>query len=100
MFGRPPSVADLTARERETLRLVARGHSNHETADGLGLSVETVKSHLRRVLGKLGARNRCHAVALAYELGVFTPSAPATMGDDPPAADAPDGSSPPSPDRS
>lgn len=99
-YATTPSATDLTAREREILRMVGRGHSNGEVADRLGLSVETVKSHVRRVLGKLGARNRCHAVALAYEYGVFTPGGPTTTGDDPPADDAPpDESSPPSPGR-
>jgi len=105
VFGRTPSVGhhsatpsatDLTERECEVLRMVGRGHSNGEVADRLGLSVETVKSHMRRVLGKLGARNRCHAVTLAYEFGVFTPGSPAAMEDDPPVADAPGESSSPS----
>lgn len=66
-------AADLTLREREILVMVARGHSNGEAADHLDLSIETVKSHMRRVLSKLDARNRCHAVALAYEHGILRP---------------------------
>lgn len=68
-----PVTTDLSRREEQVLTMVARGHSNVDTARVLGLSVETVKSHMRRVLGKLGARNRCHAVALAYERGLFAP---------------------------
>lgn len=96
-YAATPNATDLTEREREVLSMVGHGHSNGEAADRLGLSVETVKSHMRRVLGKLGARNRCHAVTLAYEFGVFTPGGSAAMDDDPPAADAPGESSPPSP---
>lgn len=63
----------LSGREREILLLAARGLSNATIAAGLGLSPETVKSHLRQVMGKLGARNRSHAVALAYEFGLLAP---------------------------
>ena len=66
-----PVATELSPREHEVLTMVARGHSNGETAEALDLSVETVKSHMRRVLGKLGARNRCHAVALAYDRGLL-----------------------------
>ena len=68
-----PMSMELSPREHEVLVMVAQGHSNGEAATRLGLSVETVKSHMRRVLGKLGARNRCHAVALAYEHGLIEP---------------------------
>lgn len=84
-----PHATELTAREREVLWMVGQGLSNGETAARLELSVETVKSHMRRVLGKLGARNRCHAVTLAYEFGVFTPATAAPGRDDPPAGAAP-----------
>ena len=65
----------LSGREREILLLAARGFSNAGIARRLGLSPETVKSHLRQVMGKLGARNRSHAVALAYEFGLVPPGA-------------------------
>lgn len=73
--GMPPGPrsAELTQREREILVMVAQGLSNGDSARALELSIETVKSHMRRVLGKLGARNRCHAVALAYEYGILNP---------------------------
>ncbi|MEQ8834951.1 MAG: helix-turn-helix transcriptional regulator [Miltoncostaeaceae bacterium] len=73
--GMPPGPrsAELTQREREILLMVSQGLSNGDSARVLELSIETVKSHMRRVLGKLGARNRCHAVALAYEYGILSP---------------------------
>jgi len=61
--------ANLTQRENEVLRLVAQGLSNSEIAAELFLSVETVKTHVRNVLAKLGARSRVQAVITAYESG-------------------------------
>jgi len=60
----------LTRRERDVLRLVALGHSNAEISTELRLSETTVKSHLRRILGKLGQRNRVRLVILAHEAGL------------------------------
>jgi DNA-binding NarL/FixJ family response regulator len=60
----------LTEREREVLTLVGRGLSNDEIADVLVLSPLTAKTHVSRVMGKLGARDRVHLVVTAYETGL------------------------------
>jgi DNA-binding NarL/FixJ family response regulator len=57
----------------EVLRLVALGHSNAEIADGLVISHATVKTHVSRVLAKLGARDRAQLVVAAYESGLVVP---------------------------
>ncbi|MCR1785930.1 response regulator transcription factor [Nocardioides carbamazepini] len=63
-------LASLTAREHEVLRLVAAGRSNQEIADELVLSPLTAKTHVSRILAKLGARDRVHLVIAAYEAGL------------------------------
>lgn len=61
----------LTPREMDVLRLVARGNANKEIASQLSLTEETVKSHIRNILAKLGANDRTHAVAIGLRRGII-----------------------------
>jgi len=74
-LGRPRSGGILSAREREILQMLADGHSNREVSEALVVSVETVKTHVSRILAKLGVRDRTQAVVVAYESGLVTPRA-------------------------
>ncbi len=69
----PAGLAELTPRELEVFRLVAKGKSNAEIATELFISGTTVKTHVTRLLMKLGVRDRVQAVVLAYEVGVVSP---------------------------
>jgi DNA-binding NarL/FixJ family response regulator len=66
------ALAELTGREREVLLLVAEGLSNPELAERLHVSVPTAKTHVSRILTKLGARDRTQLVIIAYESGLVT----------------------------
>jgi DNA-binding NarL/FixJ family response regulator len=66
----PPALAELTDREREVMELVAAGLSNDEIAAKLVISPATAKTHVSRILLKLGARDRAQLVVLAYESGL------------------------------
>lgn len=73
-----PRTRDLepSGRQLEVLKLIADGCTNHEIADALHVSEETVKSHVKELAGRLGARSRAHTVSLAYRSGLLPAQAP------------------------
>jgi len=72
-FTAPVALGELTPREYEVLIALAGGATNAEIAAALHLGETTVKTHVSRILTKLGARDRTQAVVMAYELGVVRP---------------------------
>ncbi|MEC3916668.1 response regulator transcription factor [Nocardia sp. CDC160] len=76
----PPELSHLTAREREVLLLLADARSNSEIATDLGVGEETIKTHVSRILAKLGVRDRIHAVVYAHQHGLVQPRAARSEG--------------------
>ena len=73
--GAPAALAELSSRELEVLRQLARGRSNQEIADDLVISPHTAKTHVNRIMTKLSAHDRAQLVIAAYESGLLTPGA-------------------------
>ena len=67
----PSGTRRITERERQVLQLVAAGHSTAEIAGALWITEDTVRTHVKRILVRLAARTRAHAVAIAYREGLL-----------------------------
>jgi DNA-binding NarL/FixJ family response regulator len=80
----PTQLEDLTERELDVFRLIARGLSNAEIGKELFISDTTVKTHITHILQKLDLRDRVQAVVLAYQAGLFEGDAPAGGRDEKP----------------
>jgi DNA-binding NarL/FixJ family response regulator len=78
--AQPPAVAELTPREQEVMSLLVRGLSNPEICERLFISDATAKTHVARILQKLGVRDRVQAVIYAYEAGLVTPGSASDAG--------------------
>ena len=75
-FDPPRAAPRITARERDVLELVAEGYSTAEIARALWITEDTVRTHIKRMLVRLGARTRAHAVAIAFREGLWDPQSP------------------------
>ena len=73
-FDPPRTEPRITPREREVLELVADGHSTAEVARALWITEDTVRTHIKRMMVRLGARTRAHAVAIAFREGLWEDS--------------------------
>src|SRR3954447_23704369 len=80
-------LRQLSEREQEILRLVAEGLSNQQIANQLGVSINTVKVHLRNVFGKIGAASRTEATMYAVRTGIVTVDRQATEAKDEPGVE-------------
>ncbi|MFW6724134.1 response regulator [Streptomyces sp. MAR4 CNY-716] len=74
------ALGALSERERQVLMLVARGLNNTEIAESLALSPLTAKTHVSRIMGKVGARDRAQLVVIGYESGLITPGSSSSSG--------------------
>ncbi|MFC7616332.1 response regulator transcription factor [Actinokineospora soli] len=66
-----PADTGISDRQRSVLELIAMGHSNSAIADRLGVSTETIRTHVKALLVRLAARDRAHAVARGYQQGIL-----------------------------